>query len=98
MGGILAHPKIDLLFTNGASYNEFTVVLPGPAKDALDHLDKLGVTAGLALCDVMSGADESWLHITATDQTNSEDVAALVDGLGNWIEGLGQSKEMVNHE
>jgi glycine cleavage system pyridoxal-binding protein P len=85
MAGVLAIGGVELLFTNGASYNEFTVVLPGSSKGALEHLDKLGVTAGLALCDVMSGADETWLHITATDQTTREDVAALVGGLESWI-------------
>ena len=88
MAGLMALEGVELLFTNTSSYNEFTVVLPGPAKGALDYLDKLGVTAGLALCDVMSRADEAWLHITATDQTNSEDVAALVGGLESWISSL----------
>ena len=85
IAGVLAIEGVELLFTNGASYNEFTVVLPGSAHGALEHLDKLGVTAGLALCDVMSEADETWLHITATDQTTREDVAALVGGLESWI-------------
>jgi glycine dehydrogenase subunit 1 len=88
MAGVLAIEGVDLLFNNGTSYNEFTVILPGAAKSALEHLDKLGVTAGLALCDVMTGADDNWLHITATDQTTSEDVAAIVGGLKSWISSM----------
>ena len=88
MAGVLAIEGVNLLFTNGASYNEFTIVLPGYAKSALNHLDKLGVTAGLVLCDVMKGADDTWLHITATDQTTSEDVAALVGGLESWVSSM----------
>ena len=88
MAGVLAIEGVDLLFTNGTSYNEFTVILPGAAKSALDHLDNLGVTGGLALCDVMAGADDNWLHITATDQTTSEDVVAIVGGLKSWISSM----------
>lgn len=76
---------VKLLFPSSFSYNEFTVKLPGVARDALTHLDNLGVTGGLALADVMEKADPSWLHISATDQTSQSDIDALVSGLKSWL-------------
>ena len=82
---VLAIEGIEQLHPEAAHYNEFTVVLPGPAADALAFLDAGGVTGGLALRDIMGeGADESWLLITATDQTTESDITALADGLAAW--------------
>ncbi len=82
---VLAIDGMELLHPDAAHYNEFTVVLPGPAADALSFLDAGGVTGGLALRDIMGErTDESWLLITATDQTTESDITALADGLAAW--------------
>ena len=67
---VLSIPGIELLHnsTSGENqtpqhYNEFTVVLPSSATSALSFLDSRGVTGGLALSDIMEGADDSWLLI-----------------------------------
>lgn len=88
MAGVLSLDGIELLFNDVGAYNEFTVVLPSSAESALAHLDGLGVNGGLALCDVMVDAEDNWLHITATDQTTSDDVEALVSGLKSWLSSL----------
>jgi len=82
---VLSIDGVELLHPDAAHYNEFTVVLPGPAADALAFLDVGGVTGGLALRDIMGeDTDESWLLITATDQTTESDITALADGLTAW--------------
>ena len=82
---ILSIDGIELLHPDAAHYNEFTVVLPGPAAEALSFLDSRGVTGGLALRDIMGdGADDSWILITATDQTTESDISSLADGLAAW--------------
>jgi glycine dehydrogenase subunit 1 len=91
--GVLSLKGVELLYPKSSSYNEFTVVLPGSAKSALSHLDSLGVTGGLALKDTILQASDKWLHITATDQTTEDDVAALVEGLKSWISSFAQEME-----
>ena len=89
---VLSIPGIELLHnsTSGENqtpqhYNEFTVVLPSSATSALSFLDSRGVTGGLALSDIMEGADDSWLLISATDQTKLDDIQKLSDGLSEWV-------------
>ena len=66
-------------------YNEFTVVLPGSAMAALSFLDERGITGGLALSNIIEGADDSWLLISATDQTTLHDIEQLSNGLSDWV-------------
>lgn len=79
---------VDALYPDAAIYNEFTLALPASASLALAHLDELGITGGLALSDVMSEAEQNWLHVTATDQTCAADIEALRAGLQSWLDAL----------
>lgn len=87
---LLSLSGVEALYPDAAIYNEFTLVLPGDAELALSHMDRLGVTGGLSLSSVMDGADRRWLHVTATDQTTEEDIAAYLAGMQSWLDSLAE--------
>ncbi len=82
---VLEIEGIELLHPEASHYNEFTVKLPQDAASALRFLDERGVTGGLALENISSGAQPDWLLISATDQTSDSDIAALATGLSAWL-------------
>ncbi len=87
--GLNSLDGVNLLYPDSSNFNEATYVLPASASNCLAHLDSLGVTGGLALSETTSGADEKWLHVTATDQVSASDVEAFIDGMASWLEVVG---------
>jgi hypothetical protein len=79
---------------NSAHFNEFTIVLPGPAAAALHYLDRRGITAGLDLGSIDIKLSNNLL-ITATDQNSVADAEALAAGLETWIASLSKPSQEV---
>ena len=74
-------PGVSVL--NDAYVNEFTVILPSDAREAVAALAERGILGGVALGRLYP--TESGLHggllVTATECTTDEDIAALVSAL-----------------
>ncbi|MBU6268197.1 MAG: aminomethyl-transferring glycine dehydrogenase subunit GcvPA [Sphingomonadales bacterium] len=68
---------------NDAFFNEFTVVLPRPAREAVRALADRGVLGGVSLGRLypQAGALANGLLVTATELTTDEDIAALAAAL-----------------
>lgn len=84
-------PGVRLL--NDAYFNEFTVILPGDARDAVSRLAARGVLGGAPLGRFYPDAPElaGGLLVTATETTSDEDIAAfasiLAEILAECVEG-----------
>jgi len=76
-----ALPGVTLL--NNAYFNEFTVLLPSDARQAVRALADRGVLGGVALGRLYPQASElhAGLLVTASECTSDEDIAALVAAL-----------------
>jgi glycine dehydrogenase subunit 1 len=81
-------PGVSIL--NGAYFNEFTVVLPRDARDAVRALADRNVLGGVSLGRLYPDAAE--LHhgmvVTATETTTDEDIEALATALSEILEGV----------
>jgi glycine dehydrogenase subunit 1 len=75
---------------NDAWFNEFTVLLPGDAREAVRAMADRGVLGGVSLGRLYPGAPE--LHrallVTATETTTDEDIEALAIALAEVLEGV----------
>ena len=74
-------PGVSVL--NAAWFNEFTVVLPGCAREAVRAMADRGVLGGVSLGRLFPHEDglANALLVTATELTTDEDIAALVAAL-----------------
>jgi glycine dehydrogenase subunit 1 len=82
-------PGVSVL--NDAYFNEFTVTLPGDAREVVRHLAERGVLGGVSLGRLYPHVDGGLHHgllVTATETTTDEDIAALVTALGAILEGV----------
>jgi len=75
---------------NDAWFNEFTVVLPGDARDIVRALADRGVLGGVSLGRLYPGASQlhQGLLVTATETTTDEDIEALAAALAEVLEGV----------
>ncbi len=76
---------IDLVNKEHYNFREFAIRLPSPASEALDYLDKFGVTAGLDLGIWWNSMDHCLL-VGVDDRTSESDMKSLYTGLKEWIE------------
>lgn len=74
-------PGVSLL--NDTFFNEFTLVLPGDAREAARALADRHILGGVSLGRLYPGHDElaNGLVVAVTETTTDEDVEALADGL-----------------
>ncbi len=81
-------PGVTLL--NDAYFNEFTVILPCDAREAVRALADRQVLGGVSLGRLYPGAPElhHGLLITATETTTDDDVEALATALEEILEGV----------
>ena len=81
-------PGVSLL--NDAWFNEFTVVLPGDAREVVRALADRGVLGGVSLGRLYPGAGDlhRGLLVTATETTTDEDIEALAIALAEVLEGV----------
>jgi glycine dehydrogenase subunit 1 len=91
---VTAIEGVQSMHPNSAHFNEFTIVLPGPAAAALHYLDRRGITAGLDLGSIDIKLSNNLL-ITATDQNSVADAEALAAGLETWIASLSKPSQEV---
>ncbi|MBW8785937.1 MAG: aminomethyl-transferring glycine dehydrogenase subunit GcvPA [Novosphingobium sp.] len=75
---------------NDAWFNEFTVVLPGDAREVVRALADRAVLGGVSLGRLYPGASElhQGLLVTATETTTDEDIEALAAALAEVLEGV----------
>lgn len=83
-----AIPGVSVL--NEAYFNEFTVVLPGDARDIVRQLVDRRVLAGVSLGRLYPDAPglHRGLLMTATETVTDEDIEALATGLAEVLEGV----------
>ena len=81
-------PGVSVL--NDAWFNEFTVILPGDAREAVRALADRQVLGGVSLGRLYPGADElnRGLLVTATETTSDEDIEVLATALCEVLEGV----------
>ncbi|MBV1688028.1 aminomethyl-transferring glycine dehydrogenase subunit GcvPA [Novosphingobium sp. G106] len=81
-------PGVSVL--NDAYFNEFTVVLPGDAREVVRALADRQVLGGVSLGRLYPGVDalHSGLLVTATETTTDEDIEALAAALSEVLEGV----------
>lgn len=84
---VLAVPGFSMYFEDSPTYNEFVVRTPVPADELVARLAKDQIAPGISLARFKAELrDEGLTHallITATELTTPEEIAALVEGLGN---------------
>jgi len=83
-----AIPGVTLL--NDAYFNEFTVVLPGDARETVWALADRGLLGGVSLGRLYpdEGSLASGLIVTATETTTSEDIETFASELAAVLEGV----------
>ena len=81
-------PGVRLL--NDGYFNEFTVVLPGDAREVVRALADRDVLGGVSLGRLYPGEDalHRGLLVTATETTTDEDIEALASALSEVLEGV----------
>ena len=74
---------------NDAYFNEFTVILPGDAREVVRSLADAGVLGGVSLGRLYPDAQDlhGGLLVTATETTTDEDIEALAAALSDVLEG-----------
>lgn len=85
---LAAVPGVRVL--NGAYFNEFAVILPADARDAVRALADRGVLGGVSLGRLYPGAAElhRGLLVAATETTTDEDIEALGVALTEVLQGV----------
>ncbi|MEJ5975444.1 aminomethyl-transferring glycine dehydrogenase subunit GcvPA [Novosphingobium sp. PS1R-30] len=80
-------PGVSVL--NDAYFNEFTVILPGDAREVVRSLADAGVLGGVSLGRLYPDAQDlhGGLLVTATETTTDEDIEALATALSDVLEG-----------
>ncbi|MCW1427930.1 aminomethyl-transferring glycine dehydrogenase subunit GcvPA [Novosphingobium sp. JCM 18896] len=80
-------PGVSVL--NDAWFNEFTVILPGDAREVVRSLADKGVLGGVSLGRLYPEAGDlhGGLLVTATETTTDEDIEALATALGEVLKG-----------
>jgi glycine dehydrogenase subunit 1 len=80
-------PGVRLL--NDAFFNEFTVLLPGDAREAVRALADRRVLGGVSLSRLYPGAADlhHGLLVTATETTTNDDIEALASALAEVLKG-----------
>ena len=87
MNEISSLEGVDLAFPDSPVFREFAIKIPGLARDALSHMDNLGVTAGFDLGNWW-GDKSSWILVGCDERTSESDISALKEGLSSWMEAL----------
>jgi glycine dehydrogenase subunit 1 len=80
---ILASTKGIELVHAAHHFNEFSIRVPGSAKDCLAYLDENGIIGGFDLTTWYPQYNDQIL-VTATDQTSLRDIEALSAQLAMW--------------
>ncbi len=85
---LAAVPGVRVL--NGAYFNEFAVILPADARDAVRALADRGVLGGVSLGRLYPGAAKlhRGLLVAATETTTDEDIEALGLALAEVLQGV----------
>jgi glycine dehydrogenase subunit 1 len=75
---------------NDAYFNEFTVMLPGDAREAVRTLADRGVLGGVSLGRLYPGVPElhRGLLVTTTEMTTDDDIEALTTALTEVLQGV----------
>jgi glycine dehydrogenase subunit 1 len=81
-------PGVSVL--NDAWFNEFTLILPGDAREVVRALADRQVLGGVSLGRLYPGVDalHRGLLVTATETTTDEDIEALAAALSEVLEGV----------
>jgi glycine dehydrogenase subunit 1 len=86
LGAVTSIPGVELVSPDGCFFREFAIRIPGPAKEAIESMDSEGVLGGLNL-GTWWGDMSDCLLIGCDEATTEDDISALSNALGKWIEG-----------
>jgi len=76
---------VDLAFPESPVFREFAIKIPGKSRDALSHMDNLGVTAGFDLGEWWDDKS-SWILVGCDERTSLSDIRVLKEALSSWTE------------
>ena len=82
---VCAIPGVELVDPDTPNFRDFAVNLPGEAKKALAHMDRVGVLGGLDMGEWWDSMS-TCLLIGCDERTSQTDIHALVSALSSWAE------------
>ena len=82
---VCAIPGVELVDPDTPNFRDFAVNLPGEAKKALAHMDRVGVLGGLDMGEWWDSMS-TCLLIGCDERTSQTDIDALVSALSSWAE------------